>query len=250
MSDLKPCPFESGAFENLKQYQVQLDEDGIEVAVSRQALAYCLSWIEDHRANARPQLDGDAVEALRKINNARHSDNAASRLVPDRTNSAIDAAEKAFSLTYFSEDTPALQQQSVDVPSLEEELAEETAQMWEQGKDYPKIDVAGLLKEYIPADHKDAKDPWLTENEVNAYNMAVHDMLRKGCLRTPLEKVEETKPDNWDMECVVLEKSVRKGLFTETYTVHCGRWQIENYMRQGYVPNWIKTDEVRGNNAK
>lgn len=50
------------------------------------------------------QPQGDiigAIAALVAINNARHSDNAASRFVPDRTDSAITAAEKTFRLDYF-----------------------------------------------------------------------------------------------------------------------------------------------------
>jgi hypothetical protein len=71
------------AFENLKQHQQQLDEDGIMVGVSRQALDLVLNWIENTRNPAPSRMTeneanknvGDLVEMVAKaINDSLPSD--------------------------------------------------------------------------------------------------------------------------------------------------------------------------------
>lgn len=47
-----------------------------------------------------------------------------------------------------------------------------------------------------------------------------------------------------DLTCV-LKKKVRRGLFTVTDTVICGRWRVEDYLRQGYSFDWNQTDASR-----
>ena len=57
------------------------------------------------------------------------------------------------------------------------------------------------------------------------------------------------KQDEWDMDTFILTRKRPKGLFTEKDTVICGRWQLEKYMRQGYYPDWVATDNARNSNS-
>lgn len=52
-----PCPFKSGAFVNLKSCQQQLDEDGVMVGVSRQALDEVLRYVENTRPTPSKKED-------------------------------------------------------------------------------------------------------------------------------------------------------------------------------------------------
>lgn len=207
MSDeLKPCPFcggeavysNKGWGENMHIIHCTTKTYGCQLCPKIRTRIVDVSkemMFEIWNTRHTPTPQGDAVETIQEVKGcfeAAYTEGFEKRLREEGNEILLDIYNRRLLYAYHLIETrlPALQQQTVDVPSLEEELAEETAQMWEQGKDYPKIDIAALIKKYISADHEDAKDPWLTENEIKAYNMAVHDLAKRGLLRTPLEKVD------------------------------------------------------------
>ncbi|MAI17130.1 MAG: hypothetical protein CBC71_06220 [Rhodobacteraceae bacterium TMED111] len=64
------------------------------------------------------------------------------------------------------------------------------------------VDVEGLKKRYVPIEKLDSPyDEYFTENEVNAYNLAIDDLTKHGFISTQWKPIEEA-PRYEELFCI------------------------------------------------